>query len=373
MKKQHIILLALMGLGLNSCLSESKNSMLVVGKYNENGEKGLEVFNLDEASGALTKLTDADAGPNPSYFCISKKHGILYAANEVMNFKGGQGGGITSLKMDVLNMEKLNEFAIPNGSPCFISLSPAQDYLFLANYTGGSIAVVKLDDKGIPASISDSVSFMPIGEKNSHAHMISFSPGGEFVYLTDLGLDRIMVFSFDSSTGKLQELENSSVNQAPGAGPRHFVFNADASMMYVINELNSSISVFEADTSGQLKVVQEISTLVEGFAEKSFCADIKIGKDGKYLYGSNRGENTIVCFKIEKDGKLSFSGRISCGGDWPRNFTFDPSGKFLFVGNQRSGNISVFRLDDKTGIPIETSNSVEISSPSCLKFFVEKK
>ena len=372
MKKQHI-LLALVLMGLNSCLTEPKNSILVVGKYNENGEKGIEVFSLDETSGVLKKLADADAGPNPSYFCISKKHGILYAANEVMNFKGGQGGGITSLKMDVLNLEKLNEFAIPNGSPCFISLSPAQDYLFLANYTGGSIAVVKLDDKGIPASISDTVSFMPIDEKNSHAHMISFSPGGEFVYLTDLGLDRIMVFNFDSSTGKLQEFENSTVNQTPGAGPRHFVFNADASMMYVINELNSSISVFEADTSGHLKGVQEVSTLADGYPEKSFCADIKIGKDGKYLYGSNRGENTIVCFKIEKDGKLNLSGRVNCGGDWPRNFTFDPSGKFLFVGNQRSGNVSVFKLDDKTGVPIETGNSVEISSPSCLKFFVEMR
>jgi len=367
MKKKIIAPLVMLVMTFASCSVKNESFMLIVGKYNETEEKGFSLFSFNSEEGTLQHISEAEAGPNPSYFCISKKHNLIYAANEVMNFNGGTGGGVTCLKLDSGKVEKLSEMAVPNGSPCFISLSPEQNYLFLANYTGGSIAVIKLDEAGMPVNITDSISFPSIAEY-SHAHMISFDPAWKHVYLTDLGLDRIVIYNFDPISGRLTQLENGIVPLPEGSGPRHFEFNANGSKMYVICELNSTISVFDVDSAGLLSSVQNISTLDEGFAGKSFCADIHIGKSGEYLYGTNRGENTVVCFKIGSDGLLSLAGRISCGGDWPRNFSFDPSGKFLLTGNQRSGDIVIFSIDEKTGMPLETGKTYKVSSPSCLKF-----
>ncbi|HEY5470234.1 MAG TPA: beta-propeller fold lactonase family protein, partial [Bacteroidales bacterium] len=163
------------------------------------GEKGFYLFDLNLKEGKFNLLSATDAGPNPSYFCISKKNGLIYAGNEMLNFKGKIGGGVTTLRYDAKTgvIEKIKEFSIPNGTPCFISLSPANDFLLLASYTGGSLAVVKLDDGGIPVSITDTVRFKSEGGKVSHAHMIAFNPAGNKVYLTDLGLDKLIIYNFD--------------------------------------------------------------------------------------------------------------------------------------------------------------------------------
>jgi 6-phosphogluconolactonase len=238
----------------------------------------------------------------------------------------------------------------------------------MANYSGGSIAVVKLDNKGIPERITDTILYAGEEGKVSHPHMISFDPAGKRVYVTDLGLDRIVIYYFDPSSGQLQQIQNGIVKLTKGAGPRHFVFSSDGTKMYVINELNSTISVFDVDPSGELKSIQTLTTLKEGFKGESFCADIHIGNNGKFLYGSNRGENSIATFRIGTDGTLTLAGHTSCGGDWPRNFVIDPSGKYILVGNERSGNISLFRIDEKTGILIEPGKDYKITSPVCLKF-----
>ena len=138
--------------------------------------------------------------------------------------------------------------------------------------------------------------------------------------------------------------------------------------MYVINELNSTMTVFNVEKDGNLAEIQTISTLPEGFTEKSYCADVHLSKDGKFLYGSNRGHNSIVTYKVGKDGKISVAGYTLCGGEWPRNFTLDPTGKYLLVGNQNSGNISLFTIDKKTGLPIAPSKDYKIKGPACLKF-----
>jgi 6-phosphogluconolactonase len=349
-----------------SCTEKMETTKIFVGGYTETGEKGLSLFNLNQEKGTLNLLSVTDAGPNPSYFCISKKHGLIYAANEVMDFKGSKGGGVTTLRYDSTtdSIKKLSEIAVPDGSPCFISLSPAEDFLFLANYTGGSIDVIKLDEEGIPLKITDAVLF----EGVSHPHMITFDPAGKLVYLTDLGLDRISIYSFNSLTGKLQLIQNGIVKLPSGAGPRHFVFNSDGSKMYVISELNSTITVYNVDADGNLNSIQTVTSLADGFKGESFCADIHMSKNGDFLYGSNRGENTIVTFRIEKEGLLSLAGHTSCGGDWPRNFVIDPSGEFILVGNQRSGNIAVFSIDETTGLPVEPGNDYKVSTPACLKF-----
>ena len=343
---------------------------LFAGTYTESGEKGLYIFDLNRAEGTFKLVSSSDAGPNPSYFCISKKYGMIYAANEVMKFKGSKGGGLTALKYDAAKnvAEKISDMTVPTGGPCFISLSVAEDFLFMANYSGGSIAVIKLDKNGKPVAVTDTITFRGETGKTSHAHMIAMDPAGKHVYLTDLGLDRIVIYNLDAVSGKLSQIKNGIAKLPAGTGPRHFVFSADGTKMYVICELNSTVSFFTVDPDGGLQLVQTLSTLRAGFKGESFCADIHLGKNGDFLYGSNRGENTIVTFKIGSDGKLTLAGRITCGGNWPRNFVIDPSGKYLLVGNEKSGNIVIFGINDKTGLPTEPGKDCKIKAPACLKF-----
>jgi 6-phosphogluconolactonase len=370
MKKLNLFIYIIILIMIFSSSCKNEPIRLFAGKYTEAGEKGFYLFDLNRKDGKFNLVSVSDAGPNPSYFCISGKNGMIYAANEVMKFNGVRGGGVTTLRYDAKTggIEKINELAVPNGGPCFISLSPDNDFLFMANYSGGSVAVVKLDDKGIPERITDTILYEGEEGKVSHTHMISPDPAGKRVYVTDLGLDRIVIYNFDPVSGRLQQIPNGIVKLPKGSGPRHFVFSSDGTKMYVINELNSTISFFNVDANGVLKSIQTVTTLSEGFKGESFCADIHIGNNGDFLYGSNRGENSIATFRIGTDGTLTLAGHTSCGGDWPRNFVIDPSGKYILVGNERSGNISLFRIDEKTGIPIEPGKDYKITSPVCLKF-----
>ena len=370
MKKSELPLYLVLLITMVSCSANKQTIRLFAGKFTAPGEKGFCIFDMNQKEGTFNLLSESDAGPNPSYFCISGKSGLIYAANEVRNFNSGKGGGVTTLRYDSKTgtAEKIAGFPIPNGSPCFISLSPGKDYLFLANYSGSSVTVVKLDENGIPEKISDSISFVGEDGKISHPHMILSDPDGKRIYQTDLGLDQIVIYDFDASSGKLQQLKNGIVKLPTGSGPRHFVFNSGGTKMYVINELNSSLSVFNVDNEGGLENLQTISTLREDFKGKNSSADVHLSKKGDFLYGSNRGENTIVTFRIGSDGLLSLAGHTTCGGEVPRNFVIDPSGNYILVGNQRSGNITVFRINEKTGVPIEPGIDIKIKSPACLKF-----
>ena len=370
MKKSILFIYTILLTMVFSASSNCQSIRLFAGKFSETGEKGFYIFDLNREDRTFKVVSESDAGSNPSYFCISKKNGLIYAANEVKNFKGTKGGGVTTLSYDEKtgSIKKINELAVPNGSPCFISLSSGDDYLFLANYTGGSITVMKLDDKGLPLRVTDTIIYKEEGGKVSHAHMILSDPAGKMVYVTDLGLDRIVIYNFDHASGKLRQIDNGIVKLPEGAGPRHFVFNSKGSKIYVISELNSTITVFNVEATGELKSIQTVTTLQEGFKGENFCADIHIGNNGDFIYGSNRGENTIVTFRIGTDGKLTLAGHTSSGGNWPRNFVIEPSGKFMLVGNQKSGNISLFMIDEKTGIPIEPAKDYMITTPACLKF-----
>ena len=348
-----------------------ENPRLFAGGFTSNDEKGLNVFEFDKRSGKLELISQSDAGPNPSYFCFSARNNLLYAANEVMQFKGRGGGGLTTLKYDPVkaSFKKLNEMVIPYGGPCFISMSPDSGYLFMANYPRGSVAVIRLDKEGVPESVTDSILYNPEKPDASHAHMILSDPQGKHIYVSDLGLNRIVIYNFDTTNGKLIQIENGIIPVAEGSGPRHFTFSPDGSKIYLINELGSTMMTFSNDPLNGLKLIQTLSTRGFKSVEKNYCADIHIGKSGEYLYGSNRGENSIVVFKIGNDGTLSLAGHSSCGGDWPRNFVIDPSGNFLIAGNQRSDGISVFRINRKTGIPEGPVDSAMMKGPACLKFY----
>jgi len=349
----------------------SRNPRIFAGGFTKSDEKGLNVYDFNTGSGELKLLSQSDAGPNPSYFCISSRRNLLYAANEVMEFMGKPGGGLTTLKYDPRTnvLEKAGEMVIPYGGPCYISLSPDEDFLFLANYPEGSVAVVKLDKNGIPDTVTDSILYNPEKPGTSHAHMIISDPGGKHIYVSDLGLDRIVIYNFDNFSGKLVPLEKGIVQVPSGSGPRHFTFTDEGTRMYLINELGSTIMAFSNDVQNGLKLIQTMSTRGLTSVEKNYCADIHIGESGEFIYGSNRGENSIVVYRIADDGSLSLAGHSACGGDWPRNFVIDPTGKFLLVANQRSDNISVFRINRKTGLPEGPVSIMNMKAPACLKFY----
>jgi 6-phosphogluconolactonase len=370
MKRNHIIyysLVVIFGLISSGC---RENPKLFAGGFTEGDEKGMYVFEFNSRDGGLELVSQSDVGPSPSYFCFSDKNSLIYALNEVMEFKGSFGGGLTTLKYDIKNgqFEKLNEMLIPYAGPCFISMSPDSGFIFIANYPNGSVVVVKLDENGIPESIPDTILYVKEEPDRSHAHMILSDPGGKHIYLTDLGLDRILRYNFDRQSGKLYLTVNGITTLPVHSGPRHFVFNTDGSKLYLINELGSTIMVFNVDETQGLKLIQTLPTVREGFEGNNYCADIHIANNGKFLYGSNRGENSIVIFNIAQDGLLNLAGHVTCGGDWPRNFVIDPSGRFLLVGNQKSDQISVFKINKKTGIPEGPVNSAAMKSPACLKF-----
>jgi 6-phosphogluconolactonase len=361
------ILLLSMGILSTGC---KENPALFAGGYTEGNELGFSVFEFDIKSGNLHLMNNSDAGQNPSYFCFSEKNDLIYCLNEVMEFQDNTGGGLTTLKYNSTTgiYEKAGELLIPYGGPCFISESADGMYLLLANYSSASVAVVKLDEYGIPENVTDAILYETDSTEVSHPHMIMQDPAGKHVYLTDLGLDHVMIYDLDKNTGKLVQLEDGIVNVPEGSGPRHFVFNSNGSMMYLINELGSTLMVFEVDEYGGLELIQTLSTLTEEFIGKSYCADVHISRDGRFLYGSNRGENSIVVFNISKDGSLTLAGRSSCGGNWPRNFVIDNTGKYILVANQRSDQISVFRINNQTGIPEGPVATASMKTPACLKF-----
>jgi 6-phosphogluconolactonase len=372
MKKDSFFFLVsfLIGLIFASCSGTREPQKLFAGGITEENGKGLFLFELD-GKGNLDLVGESDAGPSPAYFCFSQEHNLIYALNEVMEFNGEKGGGITTLKYDASSglLEKKNEILVPYGGPCHISISSDRGFLFVASYSSSSVAVVKLDGEGIPERVTDSILYVTEATNVSHPHMIKQDPAGKYVYLTDLGLNRIMIYDLDLSNGRLVPVKDGIINFPVGSGPRHFIFNSEGTKMYVINELGSTIMVFNADENGLLHLVQTNSTLSDGFRGKNYCAHILIGKSGDFLYGSNRGENSIVVFKIGDDGLLSLAGHSSCGGEWPRNFVIDPSGKFLLSGNQRSSWISVFKINKSTGLPEGPVSQVEMKAPLYLEFW----
>ena len=356
-------------LSLSSC---RQGPRLFVGGFTEReGEKAMSVFEFNPGSGKLKYVSSADVGPSPSYFCFSGKTGLFYVINEVMEFRGKFGGGLSTFSYDEKNagFEKLNEMLIPYAGPCYISMSADSGHLFIANYPNGSVAVVRLDESGVPETITDTILYDKNSPDRSHAHMILHDPAGRYVYVTDLGLNRIYVYDFDSEAGKLNLLENGITSLPRGTGPRHFAFNSDDTRLYVINELGLTMMVFAVEEAQGLKLLQTLPTMKGGIVENNYCADVHLSKDGRYLYGSNRGENNIVTFKILPDGLIEPVGHSSCGGDWPRNFVIDPSGRYLIAGNQKSDQITVFRISKANGMAEKAVDSAKVKMPACLKFY----
>jgi 6-phosphogluconolactonase len=226
--KRYLPLICLLALTASIITTScTKKPKLFAAGFNKDGEKGLTIYDFNTRNGSLKMISENDIGSNPSYFCYSDKRSLFYTINEVFEFSGEFGGGLTTLQYDAKNSQliKKNEILIPYAGPCFISFSPDSRYIFIASYPNGSVAVVKLDENGMPLSVTDTILYDKKEPDNSHAHMILHDPACKYVYVTDLGLNKIYIYSFDSSSGKLNQIENGVVSLPSGTGPRHFTFN----------------------------------------------------------------------------------------------------------------------------------------------------
>ena len=347
---------------------------LYVGAYAQAEDEGIYIYEFDAINGDLTYKSTMKGVENPSYLAIDQKRKLLAAVNETEEYKGEKSGSVSSFRIDETNgqLQKVNQVSSGGGAPCYISLNKSGTYAFIANYSGGNISVIPISSNGELNGYTELIQHSSSGldseeSKKPHAHAIVLDPKEKFVIAADLGIDKILSYGFDEKTG-LMNLQQEFLT-AQGAGPRHLTFHQNKKLFFFINELNSTITSCTYNSSdGSLSKVVTVSTLPEGYAEESYCADIHVSPDGNYLYGSNRGHNSIVVYKIDqKSGNLSYVEHHSVKGEWPRNFMIDPTGKFLLVANQHTNNIVVFKIDQETGKLKSNGVEVKVNKPVCLK------
>jgi 6-phosphogluconolactonase len=360
-----------------TCAQRAKRTLMFVGSYTDaQPDSGIFVYRFNERNGRLKLLSHGEHLTNPSYLSVSSNGKFLYACTES---KLPAPGSISAFAIDANNgtFSTLNAQSSMGENPVYLSVTRDNRFLINANYTGGSMSVHRIDaDGGVLGafqvmSFADS-SIIKSRQESSHIHAAVFSPDERFVFLPDLGADKIRVLSFDPNrTIILQEEKALTVHCVPGSGPRHLVFNASGTRAYCIEELSGMVSVYEY-ANGQLTSKQRIFSYSKSNQETFGSADIHLSPDEKFLYASNRwdGENTLSIFSVEKEnGQLTLVGHQSTLGEHPRNFAIDPSGKFVVVANLVSNNLVVFKRNERTGLLKPKRGKVQVPRPSCVKFY----
>jgi 6-phosphogluconolactonase len=325
-------------------------------------------------------LNTAEDIANPSFLAIDSRKNLLATVNETMEFEGKATGAVSTFSIDQNNWELdfLSQTASGGGAPCYISLNKKGSLAFAANYMGGNVSVFPVSKDGELKPYSDLKQHSGSGpvtdrQQNPHAHSIVLSPDGKYALAADLGIDKVITYVIDEKNGTLNQ--TSVLTLKPGSGPRHLAFHPNKKFAFIISELNSTITscAYDAKT-GELSEIMSAGTLPEDYTGMNSCADIHVSPNGKFLYGSNRGHDSIVIFKINKrTGTLSFVGHQSVLGKTPRNFMIDPTGSFLLAANQDSNDIVVFKINDETGKLSVTGASVKVTKPVCLKMIRIKK
>lgn len=345
---------------------------MFVGTYTSGKSEGIYVYRFDTATGGLTYANKAVGIQNPSYLCVEPQLKYLYAVNE-----NSRTGGVSAFSLDLKTggLTFLNQQSTQGGAPCYVSVDRESRWVFAANYSGRNACVFPVESDGKLAPASDVVKHTGTGadprrQEGPHPHSIVLDPAERFVFVPDLGLDKIMIYQFDRAWGKLVPNTPPFVQTDPAAGPRHFVFHPSGPWAYSIQELDNTINAYSYDsTTGALTKIQTAPALPAGFQGTSYCADIHVSPDGKFIYGSNRGHDSIVIYQIDAGrGSLTYVGHESTRGKTPRNFALDPTGTYLLAANQDSSTVTTFRRDAQTGRLEFTGTATEIPTPVCLKF-----
>lgn len=362
---------------------------LYIGAYTEPSQRGraegISVYHMDPSSGSLTHVRTVAGVVNPSFLAIDPSRRSLYACNETATYAGQPCGGVQGFALDAATGNLTPGATQPTHGtfPAHLTVDPSGAYLLVANYGSGDVAVYPIGQGGNLGAMSDLVRNTGSGpnrarQESAHAHMITFDLSGRYALLVDLGIDMTLVYRLESETGKLRPhtlvtdggvTEQSCGRAAPGAGPRHLAFHPTNRYAYVINELGSTIDVFAWDAArGTLAWLQTISTLPADFTGKSTTAEIVVHPSGAFLYGSNRGHDSIACFAIDQtSGRLTALGHEPTRGKDPRSITLDPTGAFLLAANQNSDTIVAFRIDESTG-NLTAGSTAQTPTPVCLLF-----
>lgn len=362
----------------NKSTIQSNSNYLFVGTYTkkeghvDGKAEGIYLYNLNTKTGALTNQRTTKDVINPSFLTISADGRFLYAVNEI-GPDVDSAGFITAFAIDKssMSLRLLNKQSSHSFAPCYISVDKMNRYAFAANYVGGKVIVLPIESDGSLKPATDIIELQGKGthprQESSHPHSIVLSPDDRFAYVSDLGTDKIMIYDIDYENGKLLPNAIPYVTVPNGSGPRHFTFHPSGKFAYVINELSNSISAFEFNAkTGELKAIENTTTLPLDFEGESHTADIHITPDGRFLYGSNRGHDSIVAFKIDYDtGKLALIEHESTQGSFPRNFMISDDGKFLYVANQNSDNIVIYKIEADGSLT--ATDQLKIATPVCLK------
>jgi 6-phosphogluconolactonase (cycloisomerase 2 family) len=349
---------------------------------------GIYLFQMNPATGALSQRELFADDSNPSWLAFDPSRTHLYAANETATFQGTNSGSVSAYSIDRSNghLTRLNTVSSQGAGPAHLSVHPSGRYVLVANYAGGTVAVLPIRPNGELGSPTDVKhdegtvgpthaasaphgSFAISGHDTPHAHMIQADPSGRFVLASDLGLDQILIWKFDTEKGTLTPNDPASVSLPPGDGPRHFTFHPNGRWLYSLQEEASTLVRFDFDaTRGTLTAKQTASTLPKGFAGTNFTSEVMVTSDGRFLYAANRLHDTVAVFSIGPAGVVSWVSEEWTRGDYPRSFSIDPTGNFLYTCNQRGDALATFRVNRETGRLTFTGQYTPVGTPAIILF-----
>lgn len=350
--------------------------------------RGIHLFQVNRTTGAMTPSGVYELGTSPSCLVLNAAGTRLYSSNETDRVGEGNEGTVSAFAINRADgqLKLLNTVRSGGAGPTYVSIHPSKRFVLVANYFGGSVAVLPILPDGKLGAATDVKSDMGTvgpkqarnappgsfafsGHDRTHAHMIQSDPSGRFVLHVDLGLDQIFVWKFDDQKGLLTPNDPPAISLPPGDGPRHFHFHPNERWFYSIQEEGSTVVLFDYDAAkGRLTARQTISTLPPGFGGSNFCSEIMVSDDGKFLYAGNRLHDSIAIYAVGKNGELTYLGEEATRGNYPRSFNFDPAGEFLYVCNQRGDNVAIFRVDHKSGGLNFTGHYTPVGNPSIIVF-----
>ncbi len=350
--------------------------------------RGIHLYQVDRTTGALTPSGVFELGTSPSCLVLNTAGTRLYSTNETDRVGEGKEGTVSAFVINRTDgqLTRLNTVRSGGAGPTYLSLHPSGRFVLVANYFGGSVAVLPILPDGRLGTATDIKrdvgpvgpsqatnappgSFAFSGHDRTHAHMIRADASGRFVLHVDLGLDRIFVWKFDARRGVLAPNDPPAVALPPGDGPRHFCFHPNGHWCYSLQEEGSNIVLFDyLAATGRLTARQTITSLPPGFAGSNFCSEIMVSRDGRFVYAGNRLHDSIGIFAVGDTGELTFVGEEWTRGNYPRSFNFDPTGRFLYSCNQRGDNVAVFRVDRSTGRLAFTGHYTPVGNPSIIVF-----
>lgn len=353
----------------------SQEYYLLVGTYTSGRSEGIYVYKFNSATGDTSYVSMAKAS-NPSYLAVSKNKKYVYAVSEDGDDKGSVAAFSFNKKTGTLQF--LNKHSSGGDHPCYVAINESGKWVAVANYSGGNFSLLGVSPDGYLRAAERTINHSGSGpnkerQDKPHVHSTVFDPSDKHLLVQDLGIDKIMVYTFDDKTGELKAAKIPSNSTVPGSGPRHIDFHPNGDYVYLMEELSGNVTAYSYN-KGKLQFLQTIPAVKEGYKGPVGSADIHVSPDGKFLYASNRGdENDIAIFAIDKStGKLTLKGHQSVLGRTPRNFSIDPTGQYLLAANQNSNDIVIFKRDKETGLLTDTGKKILVDKPVCLKWIAVK-